>query len=70
MVITVEPGCYFIDALLEDALANPDKAKFFVKDVLQRFREFGGVRIEDDGKSKRNGCEENDKSLLWCSGCD
>ena len=48
MVITVEPGVYFIDAVLEPALADPRFAPFLVKDVLSRFRGLGGVRIEDD----------------------
>ena len=45
MVITVEPGCYFIEHLLESALANPSQACFIVREALQRFRGFGGVSL-------------------------
>lgn len=47
MVLTNEPGCYFINLLLNKALANPDQARFFNVDVLSRFRNSGGVRLED-----------------------
>ncbi|PNY11433.1 Xaa-Pro dipeptidase [Trifolium pratense] len=48
MVITVEPGCYFIEALLLPAMNNPETSKFFNKEVITRFIGFGGVRIESD----------------------
>lgn len=47
MVLTNEPGCYFIDALLDAALANPQQARYINTEVLARFRGFGGVRLED-----------------------
>lgn len=47
MVMTNEPGCYFIDALLDPALADPVRGKYFDAEVLKRFRRTGGVRLED-----------------------
>jgi Xaa-Pro dipeptidase len=57
MVLTIEPGLYFIEPVLDAALANPDHARFFVPEVLQRFRGFGGVRIEDDLAVTSDGME-------------
>uniref|UniRef100_A0A7N8XXM9 Xaa-Pro dipeptidase n=1 Tax=Mastacembelus armatus TaxID=205130 RepID=A0A7N8XXM9_9TELE len=61
MVLTVEPGVYFINHLLDQALANPAQSCFINNQVLARFRGFGGVRIEDDIAVTANGIE-----LLTC----
>lgn len=53
-MITVEPGCYFIDAALDPALLDSSKSHFFVKDVIKRLRGVGGVRLEDDVVSSEN----------------
>lgn len=55
MVITVEPGCYFIDALLVLAMENENTSKFFNREVIGRFKDFGGVRIESDVLVTANG---------------
>lgn len=57
MYITVEPGCYFIDVLLDEALADPARARFLDADALQPYRGTGGVRIEDDVLVTADGCE-------------
>lgn len=48
MVITVEPGLYFIPALLKPALEDEKTAKYLNGDKLEKFFDFGGVRIEDN----------------------
>lgn len=57
MVITVEPGVYFIEAILEPALADPEVSRFLVPERLRHFRGLGGVRIEDDVIVTRDGAE-------------
>lgn len=57
MVITVEPGCYFINALLNPALENSNTSRFFNREAIQRFQSFGGVRIESDVIVTSNGCK-------------
>lgn len=46
-VLTNEPGCYFIECLLDAALESAEQKEFIDRDVLARFRGTGGVRLED-----------------------
>lgn len=48
MVITIEPGIYFIPALLKPALEDSKKAAFLNKERVESLMNFGGVRIEDN----------------------
>lgn len=54
MLLTVEPGCYFIPALLQSAQVR-DKFKNQINWVeVERWQHIGGVRIEDDVLIKNN----------------
>ena len=48
MVTTVEPGLYFIDALLGDPARREKFADSVAWDRVDELRGFGGIRIEDD----------------------
>ena len=49
MVLTVEPGCYFIPYLLNQALAPESPHSVYLnKELLLEYYDFGGVRLEDD----------------------
>ncbi|MEM1326228.1 MAG: aminopeptidase P family protein [Bacteroidota bacterium] len=47
-VVTVEPGIYFIPALIEQWQAAGKHKDFINYDALKRYKEFGGIRIEDN----------------------
>jgi Xaa-Pro aminopeptidase len=47
-VITVEPGLYFIGELIDRWRADSKCADFINYDAVEQYRDFGGVRLEDD----------------------
>lgn len=55
-VITDEPGIYFIPALIDDWKKNGTNAQFLNFDKIDEYRDFGGIRIEDDVLITDEGC--------------
>ena len=47
-VITVEPGLYFIPELIDRWKAEKKCGEFINYDAVEKYRDFGGVRLEDD----------------------
>ena len=47
MVVTIEPGLYFIDMLLDELRGKP-VAIDIDWDAIERLKPYGGIRIEDD----------------------
>ncbi|NOR85970.1 MAG: M24 family metallopeptidase [Bacteroidales bacterium] len=48
IVLTVEPGCYFIPALIDQWKAEQKHSEFINYDLVETYKDFGGIRIEDD----------------------
>ncbi|MBQ9253810.1 MAG: aminopeptidase P N-terminal domain-containing protein [Bacteroidales bacterium] len=55
-VLTDEPGCYFIPALIDKWRAEKKFMDFINYDEVEKFKDFGGIRIEDDLLITKNGC--------------
>lgn len=55
-VITDEPGIYFIPALIDEWKKNGTNAQFLNFDKIDEYRDFGGIRIEDDVLITDEGC--------------
>ncbi|MCX6269957.1 MAG: aminopeptidase P family protein [Bacteroidetes bacterium] len=46
--LTVEPGCYFIPALIDQFRSEGKFTDFINYDKVESYKDFGGIRIEDD----------------------
>ncbi|CAF0996440.1 unnamed protein product [Rotaria magnacalcarata] len=57
MCLTIEPGIYFNQALLNGAYENERLNKFLNKTEIDKYLHIGGVRIEDNIFITKDGCE-------------
>ena len=55
-VVTDEPGIYFIPALIDDWRAQGLHKDFLNYELLETYKDFGGIRIEDDVLITADGC--------------
>ena len=55
-VVTDEPGIYFIPALIDEWKADGHCKEFINFDLLEIYKDFGGIRIEDDILITEDGC--------------
>jgi Xaa-Pro dipeptidase len=60
-VVTIEPGVYFIDSLLEGLRARNVPVNW---NRIDELRKFGGIRIEDDVLVTADGCENLTRPVL------
>lgn len=55
-VVTDEPGIYFIPALIDEWKAKGHCKDFINFDKLETYKDFGGIRLEDDLLITKDGC--------------
>ena len=55
-VVTDEPGIYFIPALIDDWKTSGHCAEFLNFDKIETYKDFGGIRLEDDVLITKDGC--------------
>jgi len=67
MVVTLEPGVYFIDLLLDAARADARGAHIHWGRV-EELRPFGGIRIEDDLAVRTEDCENLTREAFHAMG--
>ena len=63
-VMTDEPGIYFIPALIDDWRAKGHCAEFINFDLLETYKDFGGIRLEDDVLITADGCRFLGKEII------
>jgi len=63
-VVTDEPGIYFIPQLIDEWRSNRHCADFLCFDQLEKYKDFGGIRIEDDILITKKGCHFIGKDII------
>lgn len=63
-VVTDEPGIYFIPDLIDNWKANNINSDFLNFDVIEKYKDFGGIRIEDDVLVTENGVRFLGKDII------
>ncbi len=56
MVVSDEPGIYFIPALIDQWRAAGTNKEFINFDKVETYKDFGGIRLEDDVLITKDGC--------------
>ena len=63
-VVTDEPGIYFIPDLIDDWKARGHCREFLNFDKIETYKDFGGIRIEDDVLITKDGCRSIGKDRI------
>ncbi len=63
-VMTDEPGIYFIPDLIDSWKANGTNKDFLNFDKIEQYKDFGGIRIEDDLLITKDGCRYVGKHII------
>ena len=63
-VVTDEPGIYFIPQLIDDWRARGLHTDFLCYDKIEAYKDFGGIRIEDDLLITDTGCRIVGKDVI------
>ena len=61
--VTVEPGLYFIPQLIDLWKAENKFDQFIDYREVEKFRDFGGIRLEDDVLVTADGCRLLGKAI-------
>ncbi len=62
-VLTIEPGLYFIPALIDKWKEEGKFSSFINYDKVESYKDFGGIRIEDDVVVTEEGCRVLGKGI-------
>ena len=63
-VVTDEPGIYFIPDLIDEWRAEGHCKEFLNFDKIETYKDFGGIRIEDDVLITADGCRFLGKEII------